>query len=465
MIKICSMRVNTQTPSWIFNGSDRSTVEGNDFNHIDTFDDKRIHKTKLDVPQSRGTVDRNYGSWNPKQLENGKWACNHKCKDKTAYVVLPRCICVADTGDSCKHLCCHEGVNKPPKPPKNLAQASPPPSYANSSNHKYSSNSQSVQSQLQIGESNKAGLNARIGRVYPAQGRDRDDYTKFGPRDFKKLHQLHEKVTKASPVPTIGHTKPSYSYSKGEQPRISFRSKAADSISPLGKMSSDYEDNWMDDLPSPSALLGQTTHVKTDAFKNSVNAADLVFDEDISDIEANMVGLSDPLPVKENPKPERTDTALSDYEEHFDHYDPNQANNYVAWNVPDLSPPAEPQPQHELGKQEKAEKTAKSTDSLGDLTLGRVKRKATASSDTEALDIQSAPLPKKQKTVVREADAQTSPINGNQAFITGLPLSSSGALDLQAQPSTPKIKPGYPAWVYDLDPAFIAEYEDYVEFV
>lgn len=42
------------------------------------------------------------GPQEPKQLENGKWACNHNCKDKTA----------------CKHLCCREGLDKKPKPPK-----------------------------------------------------------------------------------------------------------------------------------------------------------------------------------------------------------------------------------------------------------------------------------------------------------------------------------------------------------
>lgn len=36
------------------------------------------------------------------QLKNGKWACNHKCKDKA----------------KCKHLCCKEGLDKPPKPSK-----------------------------------------------------------------------------------------------------------------------------------------------------------------------------------------------------------------------------------------------------------------------------------------------------------------------------------------------------------
>ncbi|KAE8355398.1 Sec63 Brl domain-containing protein [Aspergillus coremiiformis] len=35
----------------------------------------------------------------PTQLENGRWKCNHKCKDKTM----------------CKHLCCREGLEKPPR--------------------------------------------------------------------------------------------------------------------------------------------------------------------------------------------------------------------------------------------------------------------------------------------------------------------------------------------------------------
>ncbi|KAJ5292397.1 sedoheptulose-1-7-bisphosphatase [Penicillium atrosanguineum] len=36
------------------------------------------------------------------RLPNGNWACNHKCKDKT----------------SCKHFCCRDGLEKPPKPSK-----------------------------------------------------------------------------------------------------------------------------------------------------------------------------------------------------------------------------------------------------------------------------------------------------------------------------------------------------------
>ncbi|RAH47164.1 putative DEAD/DEAH box DNA helicase (Mer3) [Aspergillus brunneoviolaceus CBS 621.78] len=35
----------------------------------------------------------------PTPMENGRWACNHRCKDKTV----------------CKHFCCRDGLDKPPK--------------------------------------------------------------------------------------------------------------------------------------------------------------------------------------------------------------------------------------------------------------------------------------------------------------------------------------------------------------
>jgi hypothetical protein len=39
--------------------------------------------------------------WNPKQLPNGNWACNHVCKNK----------------QMCKHLCCRDGLDRPPRKP------------------------------------------------------------------------------------------------------------------------------------------------------------------------------------------------------------------------------------------------------------------------------------------------------------------------------------------------------------
>ncbi|VDB82695.1 unnamed protein product [Peniophora sp. CBMAI 1063] len=43
----------------------------------------------------------------PEKLSNGKYSCNHSCKDKTA----------------CRHLCCREGLDKPPAKPRSSATA------------------------------------------------------------------------------------------------------------------------------------------------------------------------------------------------------------------------------------------------------------------------------------------------------------------------------------------------------
>ncbi len=321
-----------------------------------------------------------------------------------------------------------------------------------------------MQSKLQIGNSKETGPKSRIERVDLAQGRDRDDYTKVGPRDYIKLHQLHEKMTKASPVPTIGHTKPSYSYPKGEQPRISFLSEAADHESPLGKTSSDYGDTWMDDLPSPSALLGQEMHIETSACKATIKVPNnLVLDQDISDMEADMIGLSDSSAVKTNPTHRIGDAVLPDYEETFSSDVLNEENYDIASDIPLLSPP--PELRVESREQDKAEKVVTSTCSPGESARVRMKRKATDLSDADVSMAPCAPLPKMSKRDDRGPDAQQSPCDGHQASATDSPLPSSTTLDNQAPPPTPKIKPGYPAWVYDFDPAFIAEYEDYVEFV
>ncbi|RDW65861.1 putative DEAD/DEAH box DNA helicase (Mer3) [Aspergillus mulundensis] len=63
-----------------------------------TSSQKKVSKTQGKKPitavDTSGSVDREH-----EKLDNGRWACNHKCKDKTA----------------CRHLCCREGLNNPPK--------------------------------------------------------------------------------------------------------------------------------------------------------------------------------------------------------------------------------------------------------------------------------------------------------------------------------------------------------------
>jgi len=83
--------------------ADLALAEKGGFEDIDDFDD--------DLGPSNGNAKKKQKTctnedaakeFEPRQLDNGKWACNHACKDKTA----------------CKHLCCREGVDKKPKAPK-----------------------------------------------------------------------------------------------------------------------------------------------------------------------------------------------------------------------------------------------------------------------------------------------------------------------------------------------------------
>ena len=58
-----------------------------DFSHIDDFDPRskqgKLKQLRPSLVGSRATGNEQT-VWNPERLENGKWACNHKCKDKTA---------------------------------------------------------------------------------------------------------------------------------------------------------------------------------------------------------------------------------------------------------------------------------------------------------------------------------------------------------------------------------------------
>jgi ATP-dependent DNA helicase HFM1/MER3 len=44
----------------------------------------------------------------PLRMENGKWRCNHKCRDAQGNYLTKN-------GEPCKHLCCREGLEKPRK--------------------------------------------------------------------------------------------------------------------------------------------------------------------------------------------------------------------------------------------------------------------------------------------------------------------------------------------------------------
>ncbi|GFF30986.1 ATP-dependent DNA helicase MER3 [Aspergillus udagawae] len=135
----------------------------------------------------------------PPRLDNGRYACNHRCKDKT----------------TCKHLCCREGLEKPHKVAR-----------------KQSAN----------GNQSKSGLNqltlsgsiprTKAGRTSTIEARDKSS----GKTHTKDV----ESTGIDSDITDIGDIHNPNPASHVSKPQCS---------------SSDYGDDSFDDLPSPSKLL------------------------------------------------------------------------------------------------------------------------------------------------------------------------------------------------------------------
>ena len=129
-------------------------------------------KKQKAAPQTTESDD-----WEPWQLSNGKWACNHACKDKS----------------SCKHLCCREGLDKKPKPPKqkeskNNTESGPHPK----------------QTQLSMNTTKKQSS------IAPAKTSTMKPEPKLqnktvGSKEAHDLNRLHDSVpTKTNNVPRLG---------------------------------------------------------------------------------------------------------------------------------------------------------------------------------------------------------------------------------------------------------------------
>ncbi|KAJ5544601.1 hypothetical protein N7461_006905 [Penicillium sp. DV-2018c] len=161
--------------------------------------------------------------YEPVRLANGKWACNHKCKDKT----------------SCKHFCCREGLEKPPKPPKRTAPTTQKDNGLN---------------QLTI----SASITKSTPVTKPKTGKEltgqRANKSKHGDSHSKAKKALHSQPTRNN------ETRSMSVLPELDKNIFSFRRKPT---SPVQALSSDYGDDDFDDLPPPSQLFGLKRHDAT----------------------------------------------------------------------------------------------------------------------------------------------------------------------------------------------------------
>ena len=150
---------------------------------------------------------------------------------------------------SCKHLCCREGLDKVPKPPKESTK--------NMDHQCKTGSSAPPQSQHKVSLRSFSGARdlASIETIDLSSSRDGTRSVKQESRTRKRLDKLHENTRNGPLVQTIANRKPQYSYAKDEEPKIPFLNRSRFATERQSQNSSDYEASWMDDLPSPSVLL------------------------------------------------------------------------------------------------------------------------------------------------------------------------------------------------------------------
>ncbi|KAF2689961.1 ATP-dependent DNA helicase MER3 [Lentithecium fluviatile CBS 122367] len=276
-----------------------------DFDHIDNYANPTDNITRKNTAKNATTMNKSgvklaiHGPYKaehePNQLENGRWACNHACKDKLA----------------CKHICCKDGMDRPPKK-AGAKRVTSNESRSQSAAKAPEEKGKKTQTKLQLAASKRKSSTAIEELDLTQQDRKKKaDYAINGPKDCRDLQKLHKSVLKKDPptyVPSAMHQKPAYCYSQGGNPTLSFLGIDTDSAR-LGSISSDYGDIQFEDLtrdlqqPGPSharrtAGRSQNNMVLDNVKGSSIESIALdrqsdTFGDDESIFEDAMVGLVD----------------------------------------------------------------------------------------------------------------------------------------------------------------------------
>ena len=273
-----------------------------EFDHIENYPDptdaitrkntaKNKTKDKTAVRSTSTTAGDN--DQEPVQLANGKWACNHLCKDRNA----------------CKHLCCKTGMDKPPKKKTATKHTSLNVDHTQSKRKQASQKGKGTQTKIRLLASKRRSSTA-IEELDMTQQekKSKADHATNGSKDFRQLHQLHKTVQEKdlpSSLHSVMHKKPAYCYSQGGEHSLSFMDQPT---MERPKTSSDYGDLQFNELDSYLTCSQQpTTHglipgndiEDPDEFTDSAMAGEFTacasetFGEDDSLLGDAMIGLAD----------------------------------------------------------------------------------------------------------------------------------------------------------------------------
>ena len=265
------------------------------FDHIDNFADPVEAITRFNTANNKPAKEKGRAKAAtikhdhdddpaPVQLPNGRWSCNHKCKDKEA----------------CKHYCCKHGLNKPPKKP--AVKRMPTDEHHNQpipSSSAQKDNKMQMKLQLQASKRKSSTAIEELDLTQQEKKR-KNKYAISGPRDYRDLHNLHKNIQKKD-MPASLHSvmkkKPAYCYGEGGEHQLSFLSQPSAS---RPKTSSEYGDLQFDDFTyGPSATQNRITNSDDLASLHFSNRAPVpsrssdTFGDDESIFGEAIVGLAD----------------------------------------------------------------------------------------------------------------------------------------------------------------------------
>lgn len=282
----------------------KASLNDLDFSHIDDYanptDALTRANTAKNTAKTKGRAQepsqspREQEDRGPRQLENGKWACNHPCKDK----------------DACKHLCCKQGMDKPPKKAaiKRVPSQEDRTNFDEPVSGPVKEKGKKTQAKLQLTASKRKSSAIIEELDLTQQGKkSKAECAKNSPDDFRELNKLHRSIQEKehpSHVSTMMHQIPSYCYRQGGTPNLSFLGTESSSERPQSVLSSDYGDLGIDDLSGDSGG-GQISNETQDYISLGIPADHTItdhevdpFDEEDSMLEDILLGVADSEDLK-----------------------------------------------------------------------------------------------------------------------------------------------------------------------
>lgn len=299
-----------------------------------------------------------------------------------------------------------------------------------------------------------------------SKGRDLNEYAKYGPRDYRKLHHLHKSVSKGPSVPTITKTKPLFSHLDGKRPNISFLTHEVENPEFTTGLPNDHDGHWMDDLPSLSAVLSKKRNSPENcSAKDFPNNSNSGFERNSSDYEDGFE-LSDIIELDRNPKQKQQLSNLkiqgqgADQKEVSDEVLPT-ATHLVTFSQHENQELAIDSDDRLFCSTDSPEKPAQSQSKEAEVATSRPNLVAGKRISVVPLESELSPgnlrIAKRQRINAQNQEESTQSLNIRNNRSQSQP--EVGAMTI------PNLERPRPAWVEEFDPEFIAEYADFVEFI